>query len=153
MLAFVKRRSDWRAALSVGGVICTVSAPLCALLIRSTPEGCGLLPDPPSLRAVERAPHEAGDAQSAGGGEHPSRHDEDEAAAGPSSQHGDVEEKGGSPGNILGDEGAVDGRSRGGGALATEQAQTARFLPLWISSYAPDVRTRLSSFCTDDSLC
>lgn len=55
VLALVKRHSDWRSALAVGGVICTASAPVCALLIRSTPEGCGLLPDPPSRRGAGEA--------------------------------------------------------------------------------------------------
>jgi MFS family permease len=45
LLAGVKRAAGWRAALRAAAGVCAAAAPLCAALLRSTPEQVGLTPD------------------------------------------------------------------------------------------------------------
>jgi MFS family permease len=61
LLAGVKRAAGWRAARRAAAGVCAAAAPLCAALLRSTPEQVGLTPDglappPPLLPTAAAAP-------------------------------------------------------------------------------------------------
>lgn len=44
-LAAVVAASGWRTGLRAAAGVCLAAAPLCALLVRASPEACGQLPD------------------------------------------------------------------------------------------------------------
>jgi hypothetical protein len=69
LLTAVQRAAGWRAALCAAAAVCVAAAPLCALLLRSTPEQAGLVPDglapPPEAAPPEPSPGDADGAASA----------------------------------------------------------------------------------------